>query len=60
MEAVPFVKKEPLYVTMGVNVGSKEDPIEDSRIKEAKNVAARNQHPHVREANNNSDNILSL
>ena len=46
------MKKEPLYVTMGVNVGSKEDPIEDSRIKEAKNVAARNQHPHVREANN--------
>ena len=64
LEAVPFVKKEPLYVTMGVTGGdllgvtgggSKEDPIEDSRIKEAKNVATRNHHPHVREANNNSD-----
>ena len=51
------MKKEPLYVTMGVNGGSKEDPIEDSRsrIKEAKNVAIRNHHlQRVREANSSN------
>ena len=51
------MKKEPLYVTMGVNGGSKgNDPIEDSRIKGTKNVAIRNHHPHVREANSSSSN----
>ena len=54
MEAVPFVKKEPLYVTMR----SKEnDWIEDSlRIKEAKNVAGHNLDPHIRDGLRNNSN----
>ena len=54
MEAVPFVKKEPLYVTMR----SKEnDWIEDSlRIKEAKNVAGHNLDPNIRDGLCNNSN----
>merc|ERR1719394_402840 len=54
LEAVPFVKKEPLYVTMR----SKEnDWIEDSlRIKEAKNVAGHNLDPNIRDGLCNNSN----